>query len=209
MMKRLLLVVGLAVLVPSAARAQLSVGARTGYSFALGDADGSAAMGDITSGHFPLHLDLGYRPFGTGITIGGYLAFGFGSTSGLTQDACAATGVTCSTNSLHVGAQVLYELGRPQDPTVPWFGIGLGYDGLTFKASAGGASSSVTMSGVEFAFQGGVDRRIGSGTIGGFASLGLSRYTEISGNGESGTLADTRVHQWLTLGIRGSFNLGN
>jgi len=208
MKKCLLLIVGLAVLVPGAARAQLNVGARTGYSFALGDADGTAAMTDITSGQLPLHLDIGYRPSGTGITIGGYLTYGFGSTSGLTKDTCAANGVSCSTNSLHVGAQLLYDLGRPHDPTVPWLGFGLGYDALTFKAAAGTSSSEVTMSGVEFIFQGGYDWRVGAGAIGGFASFSLARYTDLSGGGQSGALADTRLHEWLTLGLRGSFDLG-
>jgi len=37
----------------------------------------------------------------------------------------------------------------------------------------------------------------------------MARYTDVSGGGQSGQLANTTLHQWLTLGIRGSFDLGS
>jgi len=121
-------------------------------------------MSDVTTGQVPLHLDLGYRLSGTSVTVGGYFAYAFGSPAGLTKDTCTSAGVSCSTTTLHAGAQVLWEFGRPEDSNVPWLGLGLGYDGLSLKAANGGASSKLTMDGVEFILQGGYDRRFGSGT---------------------------------------------
>ncbi len=202
MRKMCLILPALFVLVPAAARAQLSVGARTGYAIPLGDADGSAAMSDVVSGQIPLHLDVDYR--WNQVSAGLYFAYGFGDVAGATKDLCSAAGASCSSSTLHIGGQVQWRF-EPQ-PTAgvvgPWLGIGLGYDAVTLKLD----STDLTMSGTEFIFQGGHDWQMGpSGSLGLFASLSFGQYSDISGGGVSGTLADKKVHEWLTLGVRGSF----
>ncbi|HEY6097870.1 MAG TPA: hypothetical protein VIW03_00475, partial [Anaeromyxobacter sp.] len=72
MKKACLMLFALSLLVPAAARAQWSVGARTGYAIAMGDADGTLKMSDMTSGQIPLQLDIGYRLQNTALTLGGY-----------------------------------------------------------------------------------------------------------------------------------------
>jgi hypothetical protein len=197
----------LAVLVPAAAQAQWTVGARTGYAIALGDADGSAKMTDITSGQVPLQLDIGYRLQNTALTIGGYVSYGFGSVSGATKDLCNFAGASCSTSSLRVGGQLLYSFADPKQSMEPWAGVGLGYDSLKLSASGG----DVTTSGFEFLIlQGGLDWKLAPQfTLGGFASFSLGQYSDISSsNGGSGTISDKKMHEWLTIGIRGAFGFG-
>jgi hypothetical protein len=195
----------LAVLIPAAAQAQWSLGARTGYAIPLGDADGTAKMSDTVSGQIPLQLDIGYRLANTQLTLGGYFSYGFGSVAGTTQDLCDLNNVSCSSSSLRVGVQMLYALATPQEPTQPWIGLGLGYDSITVSGV-----NDVTISGTEFLnFQGGMDWKVGAtGSLGAFASFSLGQYSDISGSGFSGTLADKKMHQWLTVGLRGSFGLG-
>jgi Outer membrane protein beta-barrel domain len=206
MQRTWMLVVALAVLVPAAAQAQWSVGARTGYAIALGDADGTAKMTDITGGQVPMQLDIGYRLQNTQLTVGGYASYGFGSVSGATKDLCSLAGASCSTSSLRVGAQLLYTFADAKSPGEPWIGTGLGYDSL--KAELGGGS--VTTSGFEFTLlQGGYDWRVGQGAIGAFASFSLGEYSDLSAsNGASGTISDKKMHQWFTLGVRGTFGFG-
>jgi outer membrane protein with beta-barrel domain len=196
----------LAVLVPAAAQAQWTIGARTGYAIPLGDADGSAAMSDITTGQIPLQLDIGYRLPNTALTLGGYVSYGFGSAAGLTKDACDFAGESCSTSTFRIGAQLLYSLAQPNQTTLPWIGVGLGYDSLKLSASGG----DVTTSGIEFILQGGLDWRLSPQfTLGGFASLSFGQYNDISDStGTSGSITDKRTHEWLTIGIRGAFGFG-
>ncbi len=201
MRKMCSVLLALFVLAPAAARAQLSVGARTGYAIPLGDADGSAAMSDVVSGQIPLHLDVDYR--WNQLSAGGYLSYGFGDVAGATKDLCNAFGASCSSSTLRIGAQLAWRFD-PQPPAGvvgSWVGLGLGYDAVTLKL----ASTDVTMSGTELIFQGGYDWQIGqSGSLGAFASFSLGQYSEISGP-VSGTISDKKMHEWLTLGIRGSF----
>lgn len=198
-------VVALAVLVPAAAQAQWSIGPRVGYALAMGDVDGSMKMSDLTSGQVPIQLDLGYRIQDTALTIGGYLSYGFGSVAGITKDQCDLVGVSCSTSSLRLGAQMLYSFGDAKQQMDPWIGLGLGYDSLTFKAV-----SDATLSGAEFLLQGGVDWKLSPQfNLGGFASYSLAQYSSVSGNGGSGTLTDKKMHEWFTIGIRGSFGFGS
>jgi hypothetical protein len=206
-MKRMwMLAAALAVVVPAAAQAQWSVGARTGLAIPLGDADGTAAMSDITGGQIPLQLDVNYRLQNSQLSVGGYASYGFGSVSGATKDLCTIAGVSCSTSSLRIGAQLLYSFADAKQPGEPWIGTGLGYDSLKADLGVG----SVTTSGFELVLlQGGYDWRFGQGAIGAFASFSLGEYSDITAsNGASGTISDKKMHQWFTIGVRGSFGFG-
>lgn len=204
-MRRFFLSLGvLAVLVPAAAQAQWTVGARTGYAIAMGDAGGTLKMTDMTNGQIPLQLDIGYRLANVPLTVGGYLSYGFGSVSGDAKNTCDALGESCSTSSLRIGAQLSYSFADPKEQMAPWIGAGLGYDRFTLTESG----QDVTLTGWEFLIlQGGVDWRLSPQfTLGGFASFSLAQYSdvEVSGFG-SASIPDKKIHEWLTIGIRGAF----
>jgi hypothetical protein len=205
-MKKLFLsLVALAVLAPAAANAQWSVGPRVGYAIAMGDVDGTLKMSDLTSGQVPIQLDIGYHLQNTALTVGGYVSYGFGSVTGASKDLCDFAGVSCSTSSLRLGAQMLYSFGDAKQQMDPWVGLGLGYDSLTFKAT-----SDATFGGAEFFLQGGVDWKVSPNfNLGGFASFSLAQYSSVSGGGGSGTLADKKMHEWFTIGVRGAFGFGS
>jgi hypothetical protein len=194
----------LAVLVPAAAQAQWTVGARTGYAIALGDAGGNLKMTDMTNGQIPLQLDVGYRLANVPLTIGGYFSYGFGSTAGNFKNTCDALGESCSSSSLRVGAQLSYSFADPKEQMAPWIGAGLGYDKLTVTE----AGQDLNLTGWEFLIlQAGLDWRLAPQfTLGGFASFSLAQYSdlEIPGVG-SGSISDKKMHEWLTFGIRGAF----
>ena len=203
-----LVIVALAVLVPAAAKAQWTVGARTGYSKAAGDIGGDStgtfAMSDFTSGQVPIQLDVGYRLQNTALTVGGYVSYGFGSVSGNLKTACDTFGQSCSSSSFRLGGQLLYSFGDAKQPADPWVGVGMGYDGLTLSGA-----NDVTFSGAEFLVQGGVDWRLAPQfNLGAFASFSLGQYSSVSGSG-AGTIPDKKMHEWLTIGLRGTFGFGS
>jgi hypothetical protein len=175
------------------------IGLRSGYAFAMGDMDASIKFSDFTAGQIPIQIDLGYRM--QSFTFGGYFSYGFGSVAGLTKDLCDLAASDCSTSSVRFGGQVLWSLAAPGAQTVPWLGVGLGYDSVKLKAEG-----DATISGVELPLQGGLDWRVGqSSFVGLFASFSIGRYTDMKTDEGSASIAETRVHQWLTIGVRANF----
>ena len=195
------LVFGAVWLAPAAARADWIVGVRSGYAFALGDRNASAPMSDLVPGQIPIQLDLGHR-FGK-LTVGAYGSYGFGPVSGAAKTSCHDPGRECASTSLRVGGQAAYAFARPLEPMSPWIGLGAGYESITLEPE--------TVSGIEWlVLQGGFDWRFGTGgSMGAFASLSFGTYTNIEGGGRSGALVDRRVHEWVTLGLRGTFAFGS
>ncbi len=95
----------------------------------------------------------------------------------------------------------------------PWFGLGVGYEILGITTSAGGQETSANGSGFEFAnLQGGLDYKAGPVMVGPFVSFSLGQYSSVtrqaSGQGEqSGSIDKKAIHEWLTLGVKGTFGL--
>lgn len=204
MRRTCLLAAGLACSLPAAARGEWVVGVRTGYALRLGDADGTTSMSDLVSGQIPIQLDGGWRF--KRLTLSGYASYGFGSVSGVTKDQCDATpGQQCSSTSLRIGGQLAYAFAEPSERMVPWIGVGIGYENITVKRY-----TSVTWNGSEWAIlQGGLDWNLGAGTSAGpFASLALGTYTDRNGGGQTGVITNRAVHEWVTLGLRGTFVFG-
>ncbi len=203
MRRTCLVVLGLAALLPDPARAAWVVGVRSGYALALGELDATGRIRDVTGGQIPVQLDLGFRH--KKLTLAAYGSYGFGSVAGALRDSCDAVGQSCSTTSLRIGAEVWWSFAEPQDRTDPWIGAAVGYENLTIKRF-----TSATYSGSEWlALQGGVDWRLdGGATMGAFASVSLGQYTRIDGGGLTGEIVDRRFHEWVTLGLRGTFVFG-
>jgi hypothetical protein len=97
-------------------------------------------------------------------------------------------------------------------------GRGASGDGGTRGASEGGSVDggqeiSASSKGLEFInLQGGADFPVSPGLrIGPFlsASVGQFSSTSVSGGGLefSGDITDKGIHEWVTIGIRGAFNL--
>ena len=177
-MKKLLVaaLAAAALLVPSSASAQLSLGLRVGYAKATGDLQ----KNDLMSDQVPVQLDLDYRLF-LGLTAGVYASYGFGHVSDAASG-CSATGVSCTGRIIRAGVQATFTLPVPL--VKPWVGAGFGYEWARIARSSGKA---LTASGLE-AFNGqlGIDLSLGYFRVGPFMTFTLSKY-------DASTLSDGTV----------------
>lgn len=149
--------------------------------------------------------------------VGGYIQYGFGIVGGDLGDRCDAAGIDCGAHNVRLGLQAQYHLS-PEGQVDPWLGAGIGYEWLTYTASGGGVDVSSTGHGFEFLMlQGGADFPVGDGYgIGPFMSFSLGQYASYSTScdgqcagfvGDSGDIKNKALHEWLIIGVRGTFVL--
>jgi len=194
---------------PTLASAQLSLGARLGYGFAMGEVMEEGDLGDIVKAQIPLQLDVGYRVT-PALTLGGYFAYGFGRIGddimGL-GDVCDQDGVDCSSRVYRLGVQIDYAFKGPS--MTPWVGAGFGYEWAKFKAEAGAEELEITFKGFEFLnLQGGVDWKVADKlSVGPFAMVSIGQYSTGAIDGDDEDIENKGLHQWLQLGVRGRFDL--
>lgn len=209
----------------SSARAEgFELGARTGYAIPMGkvsDEGTSNKLSDSVSGVIPLQLDVGYRVLPS-LMVGGYIMYGFGITGDALDKSCdlikaSGADASCTSHDVRLGLQAQYHF-MPDASVDPWIGGGIGYEWLTFgfKGTRNGVSSEVSTTGHGFEFinlQGGADFSVAPKVgIGPFLSFSVGQYAKAScdGAGCAGTSNDIdkkAMHQWLTLGVRGTFVL--
>jgi hypothetical protein len=203
------------------------LGARTGYAIAMGKVvdKTNGDLSDSISGMIPFQLDVGYRVIPK-LMVGGYVMYGFGFNGDRLQKLCdsekaAGIDASCSSHDVRLGLQAQYHF-IPDGSVDPWLGAGVGYEWLSFgvEAKANGVSSDISSTGHGFEFinlQGGADFSVAPGFgLGPFLSLSVGQYstesTSCSGSclassSESKDIDKKAMHQWLTLGVRGTFVL--
>jgi hypothetical protein len=194
---------------PKAEGGKVFLGVRTGYSLPFGAVQSGTAMKDDFNGHIPIWLDVGYK-LTPNFMAGVYGEYGFGLIHGCPQ------GLDCSGQVIRFGLQVHGQF-LPGESVNPWVGFGMGYEFMNVSMSgtvAGvSAKASAWADGIEYAnLQGGADFTLASGVgVGPFLSLSLGQYQDCFGkiNGHSAKceLGPLRLHEWLTLGVRGAFEL--
>ena len=196
-MKRVWLAAAVAsLLAASPASAQVTVGARLGAGFALGDVGGTLPMSDWTQGQIPLQLDVLYRVTPR-VRVGGYFSWGFG----LPGDACDGLDCTAAVTRLGVEGTFAFTGGS----FVPWVGAGIGYEWNTVDAGAEkGSFTGFELLGLQAGGDFVVSPRL---SVGPYAMFSLGQYDEGAIDGSKGPIRDRRMHQWLSLGVRGTFDL--
>jgi hypothetical protein len=191
-----------------------SLGARLGYGIPLGDADGGdpiggvppAAMTDLVSGQIPIQLDVTYR-FNPNWQVGLYFQYGIA----FPASSFCPTGASCSGSNVRFGAEAMYTF--PSQGFSPWLGLGLGFEWQNLFASAGGVSADFQVSGFEYLiFQAGGDWHVSPNfKMGPFLSFSFGSYDSLKvtalGVTQSGSIANTTTHEWLQLGLKGTFDL--
>lgn len=223
---------GLAVLgVASSARADgFELGARVGYGVPLGDVDDddNEDLSDGIKGMIPLQLDVGYRVT-PALSLGGYFMYGFGFVGDEISDTCDAAedvpglSASCSATDFRVGLQAHYHFS-PDKKVDPWLGVGVGYEWLMFgiDVAGGGRESEVSSTGRGFEFfniQGGLDFEVAPGlALGPFLSFSAGQFSSYSiscsgdgcddVNSDSRDIEDKALHEWMLLGVRGTFVIG-
>jgi outer membrane protein W len=223
MRKLLVLGVAMALALPTASRAQFTVGARLGFAPAMGDAAKEATTGqalkmsDGMKSQIPLQLEAAYR-LTKEFALGAYLSYGFGQIGGALSDDCSASGQSCSAHDTRFGIQALYTFTQANPQFVPWVGVGLGYEWGTWEATGGGQPDlSFTFKGWEF-----LNLQVGGDffatpqfSFGPYLMLSIAQYSDVEvtsgGMTVSGSLSDAgfdkTVHEWFSFGIRGKFDL--
>jgi outer membrane protein W len=195
----------------SAEPGKFFLGLRLGYGLPMGDAVKDGKMSDGVSGQIPIWLDVGYMVT-KNIMVGLYGQYGIVSMA----DNTCVSGADCSASDMRFGVQGQYHI-MPTEKINPWVGLGVGYEILSWTVKAGGAEGNVKYKGMEFVnIQGGADFKVTPGIgIGPFLSFSMGQYGSASmkttGTGAdvdtSEDITDKAMHEWLTFGVRGAFNL--
>jgi outer membrane protein with beta-barrel domain len=188
---------------------------RLSYGVPLGKVTG--VQGDDLSAVFswslPVQVDLGYR-FTPTISVAVYGQFALASLTSSIENLCTNFRASCSGRVVRAGVEGFYHF-VPASQLDPWFGIGVGYE----WARVGGDSVTdrairETVRGFElFDAQVGADWRItpqlGAGP---FVQVSFGRYSTQEAGLTNGTrlsqdIGNKSVHEWLQVGVRGTFNL--
>jgi hypothetical protein len=225
------LVVLLVLLTPGLAGAQASIGLRTGYAIPGGSAYEQSGLGtfsqrQLATGMIPIQLDAGWR-FGGALSMGLYFAYGVGRTGTKLNELCSTPGASCERpRVIRYGAAAAYGFGQV-GPVEPWLGLSAGIESASFKVknfvygvnpgpppTPRSADLDGTLRGWETQLEGGADYRVGSSLrVGPLLSLGMGQYRvqdiKLSDQGTvaGGGVDTAKTHTWLTLGVRGRFDL--
>jgi hypothetical protein len=222
-----LAIVGIGLLASATAHAEgapptgLELGLRTGYALPFGDVYGAAngnpalSLSDQTTGVLPIWIDAGYR-FSPNIYLGAFFQYGvaFINSSKAFNGGCSGSGTSCSGSDVLVGVDLHYHL-LPDKTLDPWGGVGAGYEIGSESQSANGTSSGATYNGFQFLnLQAGVDWKgiTPSLGIGPFLMFSLGQYSNCSYSGAAATFFSCTIpsgalHEWLTIGVRGAYDI--
>ncbi len=201
---------------PATSRAQFQLGLRLGYAPAMGDAAKDWSMSDAVKSQIPIQLDAGYK-LTPELAVGAYFSYGFGASDSLVipgvGDVCGS-GVDCSSTLYRAGVQGLYTFTQVKSALVPWAGVGIGYEWASLTAEGGGMKAEFSTSGMEYLnLQVGGDYKVSPKfAIGPYALFSLAKYSsatvKVNGNEvASGSIDQQAMHEWLHVGVRGSFDL--
>lgn len=197
------------------------LGARVGFSVPMGEAAKGGDLSDIYLGQIPLRVELGYRVM-PALSVGAYVAYGPAIVGGTTFDACdAELSYSCGGSVFRAGLQAQYHF-MPGSFADLWLGAGAGIEQATVTRDYGPSGWQTTTSTAlpELNVQAGVD-------FGGESGFGIGPYVGVSASTYSSTSTDCdgsicaadyagdvdiegdqqAMHQWLTLGVRGTFVL--
>lgn len=194
---------------------RFELGARLGYALPFGvlraeDAENGwseVALGDVLSGQLPIGVDFGYR-LTPALTLGVYGQYGVVFLK--EHDEGCPEEAECSAMDLRFGLALRYHLA-PDQKLDPWVAVGAGYEVLRGSGEQGGFESTQTYHGFELLnLELGLDVELAERlAVGPFVGLALGQFSSASFETVFGSVERdvSGLHQWLTLGVRGSFEL--
>jgi hypothetical protein len=200
----------------------LEVGLRTGYALPMGalpvslNAGSSSSLSGTFDGVVPIEIDAGYR-ISPRWYVGAFFQYGFGFINYAPSPPCKVSGASCSGTDLQFGLDIQHHF-LPAGTFDPWIGLGASWESVSTSLGDGVHES---LSGFQFLnlqlggdFHHSFDDSIGDGqgptsSVGGGPFVMLS-VGELPNGWESngmGTSPFNAVHQWLTFGVRGYFDI--
>jgi outer membrane protein W len=203
----------------------LSFGLRTGYSLPLGKVQGDqtvttggttttvagTSLSDAISGRIPIWVDAGYK-INRNIYVGAFFQYGIMFVNKDKNPGCNQGGASCSAHDIVLGVNAHYHI-MPEAVFDPWVGVGFGYEILGASTTLNGQSQDSSIKGFQFvSLQAGGDYKVTPAFgIGPFLSFSLGQYSTASatqgGNTVSADITNTAMHEWLTIGVRGVYDI--
>ena len=205
--------------IPACPKPVLELGARTGVALPFGSVASGSPLSDSIGAQIPVQIDLGFRP-DPHLFIGAYGSYGFVvPASGVCQ------GGSCSGSDVRAGVEAQFHF-RPGFRFDPWLGVGTGYEWLHVASWSSGkvqdgvdtsTDANLTLRGWEIVnAQAGLDYALCTGVrVGPFVGFSIGEFENASQSStlrgtehaSSTDIQQTALHEWLTLGLRGSFDL--
>jgi len=201
-------------------------GFRVGYSFSNGDYASGVPIGSNSdssllpgiSGAVTFGGEVGVR-IAHSVFLGGFFDYGLVGTSCIDPPATGVL-VTCSGHDIRAGVETILHLA-PRGSIDPWIGVGLGHEWLQVSVSESEGQTGTatqTLDGWNFAdLSLGLDFHVGDSVgIGPYFELTSGSFTSDSATvtvpgastAASSDISSQSSHQWFTLGLRGTFDLG-
>jgi hypothetical protein len=201
-------------------------GFRVGYSFSSGDYASSLPIGSASdqgvlpaiSGAVTFGGEVGVR-IAHSVFLGGFFHYGVLSTSCIDPPANGVL-VSCSGHDIKAGVETMLHFA-PRGSIDPWIGVGLGHEWMQVSVSESGGqtrTATQTFDGWNFAdLSLGLDFHVGDSVgVGPYFELTSGSFTSdsasVTGPGASMAgstdISSQSSHQWFTLGLRGTFDLG-
>lgn len=201
-------------------------GLRVGYSFSNGDYASGVPIGSASdqnllpavSGAVSFGAEIGVR-IAHSVFLGGFFDYGLLGTSCIDPPANGVL-VSCSGHDIKAGVETILHLA-PRGSIDPWIGVGIGHEWLQVSVTESGGQSGTatqTLEGWNFADVSlGLDFHVGESvgvgpyfelTSGSFTSDSESVTVPGSSASASSDVSSQSSHQWFTLGLRGTFDLG-
>ena len=192
---------------------------RLGYGIPFGDTSATASgvatpLADQLQGQIPIWIDVGYR-FARSWFVGAYAQLGIGivnTDKAAVGNVCNQPGVSCKGSDVRLGVEGTYSFS-PGQSFNPWIGLGTGYEWANLQVESSTGNGEFTFKGWEyFNLQVGGDFSLSKVfALGPYASYGLGQYSSadvtFGSTTFSGDVENKKVHAWLQLGVKGTFNL--
>lgn len=209
-MRRILLAVLAAAMLPATARAGLVLGAGTGVTRYGGAIMQDAPMSDYSDWAIPLHLEAGWK-LADRLTLVGFLEMNFGIVGGDFKTTCDLSGDDCLVNQARYGAVARWSF-IPGGQLDPFVGVGVASETLALERTSSTSGVTLNYRGTAVELQGGVDYWITDRfSVSPWLGLSFGTYAEeklVSGFGDWESIPDTRGHTQVTAGVRVGWDFG-
>lgn len=189
----------------------LEIGARLGVARPFGNVETNSdkPMSQQVEAAVPVTVEAGAR-FDGGVFVGGYASYAVTKVHSeeTSSDAFCANGATsCAAHDVRYGVELIRYLEGERSTT--WIGVGTGIEKISLSYdSATPTHHEFSASGWEVLHaQAGVAWPVGDLEVGPYALFSYCRYTSKESDGKSKDVDDDEkaAHQWLAVGVRGTF----
>jgi hypothetical protein len=208
-----------AVAFPAASHAQASkftLGLRLGYAPAMGDAAKDFALSDAMKSQIPLQVDAAFKVTPE-VAVGAYLSYGFGQAGSLPVNGtnlCDLSGVDCAASDTRLGIEAFYTFTQVTGQFVPWVAVGTGWEWASTSAEDASGKFETSYNGWEYLnLQVGGDWKVSPNFgIGPYVMYSMGQYGDatVKFAGQtlaSGSIDNKAMHEWLSFGVIGKFDL--